>query len=87
MEKAFHFPAAEGILSTVTDDSQVGEENAQERGGNDSQGLGHDHHLAGGSVRAGELEHRLGITKKCLMTWEHCERQAGHDSTRSMECR
>lgn len=58
------------------DDSQVGEENAQERVGNDSQGLGHDHHLAGGSVRAGELEHRLGITKEVLDDMGGTERQA-----------
>ena len=72
-------PSRRGDFEHRDDDSQVGEENAQERGGDDSQGLGHNHHLVGSRVRAGELEHRLSITKEELDDMGGTERQVGHE--------
>ena len=71
-------PSCRGDFEHSDDDSQAGEENAQERGGNDSQALGHHHHLVGSRVRAGELEHRLRITEEVLDDMRGTERQAGH---------
>lgn len=72
-------PSCRGDSEYSDDDFQVGKENAQEGGHNDCQCLGHDNSLAGGSVRTGELQHRLGITKKVLNDVRGTERQAGHE--------